>query len=121
MTGAIYRTLNGSQTALLNVNVPAEAKVFINGDRDHQHWHQRQFVSRGLKAGNRYAYEVRAEFVSDGKPVTETKAVTLAPAKWPVWPSTSKAIRKIRSQRQQGQDQGDAARSGRCESVFVRS
>jgi uncharacterized protein (TIGR03000 family) len=79
MTGEIYNSLNGSQTALLNVNVPAEAKIFVNGTATTSTGSDRQFVSRGLTAGNRYAYEVRAEYTKDGKAVNETKTVTLGP------------------------------------------
>jgi len=77
MTGEIYRSLNGGQAALLTVSVPAEAKVFINGNPTTSTGTQRQYISRGLKAGSRYNYEVRAEFVKDGQPVTDTKNVTL--------------------------------------------
>jgi uncharacterized protein (TIGR03000 family) len=78
MTGEIYRSLNGSQAALLTVSVPAEAKVFINGNATTSTGTQRQYISRGLKAGSRYNYEVRAEYVKDGQPVTDTKSVTLS-------------------------------------------
>ncbi len=77
MPGAVYRRLGGDNLAMLNVNVPAEAKIFVNGAETTSTGMQRQFVSRGLSAGNRYTYEVRAEMVRDGETVTETKSVTL--------------------------------------------
>jgi uncharacterized protein (TIGR03000 family) len=77
MPGAMYRSLGGSQVALLNVTVPAEAKIFVNGNATTSSGTQRQYVSRGLEAGNRYAYEIKAEIVRDGKTITETKSVTL--------------------------------------------
>jgi uncharacterized protein (TIGR03000 family) len=77
MTGAMLRSLNGSEAALLNVSVPADAKVFVNGAETTSTGGQRQFVSRGLSTGNKYSYEVRAEIEQDGKTVTETKTVTL--------------------------------------------
>jgi uncharacterized protein (TIGR03000 family) len=79
MPSAMYRSMNGAQTALLNVSVPAEAKIFVNGAATTSTGMQRQFVSRGLETGNRYEYEVRAEMVRDGNTVTETKKVALAP------------------------------------------
>ncbi len=79
MPGALYRSLGGSQVALLNVNVPAEAKIFVNGNATASTGTQRQYVSRGLESGNRYAYEVKAEIVRDGQTITETKNVTLGP------------------------------------------
>ena len=78
MSGAMYRALDGAQTALLNVNVPADAKIFVNGSATTSTGADRQYVSRGLTAGNRYEYEVRAEITKDGNTVTETKNVTLA-------------------------------------------
>ncbi len=75
----MYRSLGGSQVALLSVNVPAEAKIFVNGNATTSTGTQRQYVSRGLEAGNRYAYEVKAEIVRDGQTITETKNVTLGP------------------------------------------
>jgi uncharacterized protein (TIGR03000 family) len=77
MSGAMYRSLDGAQTALLSVNVPAEAKIFINGTATTSTGSERQYVSRGLSSGNRYDYEVRAEITRDGNTITETKNVTL--------------------------------------------
>jgi uncharacterized protein (TIGR03000 family) len=77
MSGAMYRSLDGSQTALLSVSVPAEAKIFINGTATTSTGSERQYVSRGLTGGNRYDYEVRAEITRDGQTVTETKNITL--------------------------------------------
>jgi uncharacterized protein (TIGR03000 family) len=79
MPGAVYRSLGGSQVALLNVNVPADAKVFVNGAATTSTGTQRQFISRGLNAGNRYAYEVKVEITKDGETATENKSVTLGP------------------------------------------
>jgi len=78
MSGAMYRALDGNQTALLSVSVPAETKIFINGTATTSTGSERQFVSRGLSSGNRYDYEVRAEITRDGQTITETKNVTLA-------------------------------------------
>lgn len=64
---------------MLNVNVPAEAKVFVNGAATTSTGTQRQYISRGLNAGNRYAYEVKVEMIRDGQTVTENKSVTLGP------------------------------------------
>jgi uncharacterized protein (TIGR03000 family) len=78
MPGSVYRRLGGDNLAMINVNVPADAKVFVNGAATTSMGAQRQFVSRGLTAGNRYTYEVRAEMERNGETVTETKSVTLA-------------------------------------------
>jgi uncharacterized protein (TIGR03000 family) len=78
MPGSVYRRLGGDNLAMINVNVPADAKVFVNGAATTSTGAQRQFVSRGLTSGNRYTYEVRAEMDRNGETVTETKSVTLA-------------------------------------------
>jgi uncharacterized protein (TIGR03000 family) len=64
-------------SAILTVSVPADAKVFINGYETKTTGEARQYVSRGLVAGQTYNYEVRAEITLDGKAVTETKTVQL--------------------------------------------
>ena len=78
----MYRNMNGGETAMLNVSVPADAKIFVNGAATTSTGSARQFVSRGLNNGNKYAYEVRAEYEQDGKTVTQTKSVTLGPGEF---------------------------------------
>jgi uncharacterized protein (TIGR03000 family) len=63
--------------ALLSVKVPTDAKVFVNDRETSSAGTDRQYISRDLQNGARYNYEVRAEFIRDGKPVTETKTVQL--------------------------------------------
>jgi uncharacterized protein (TIGR03000 family) len=59
------------------VDVPADAKVFVNGHATTSIGEHRQYVSHGLEAGMRYEYQVRAEIVRDGKTLSETKTVQL--------------------------------------------
>jgi uncharacterized protein (TIGR03000 family) len=61
----------------LLVSVPEDAKVFVNGRATTSTGSERQYVSRGLENGQRYSYEVRAEVIRDGKPVTETQTAQL--------------------------------------------
>ncbi|HVW38679.1 MAG TPA: TIGR03000 domain-containing protein, partial [Pirellulales bacterium] len=65
------------RSATLSVHVPADAKVFVNGLTTKSTGADRRFVSSGLQAGYSYTYEVRAELVRDGRPVTETKVIKL--------------------------------------------
>ncbi len=67
------RSMNGS----LVVNVPADAKVFVNGLPTTSTGSQRTYVSKGLVPGQTYTYEVRAEVVRNGKTVSDTKSVKL--------------------------------------------
>lgn len=73
---------NTSRTASdgmkLIVNVPADAKVFVNGRATTSVGAIRQYSSAGLRPGSKYDYRVRAEFTRDGKSVSEEKTVSVA-------------------------------------------
>jgi uncharacterized protein (TIGR03000 family) len=64
-------------TAMLNVRVPSEARVFVNGRPTTSTGASRQYISRGLEQGYNYTYEVRAEAVIDGQIVEDTRVVRL--------------------------------------------
>jgi uncharacterized protein (TIGR03000 family) len=66
-----------SDSVVLTVNVPADAKVFVNGRATTSTGEVRRFGSAGLERDATYRYQVRAEFVRDGKPVSEEKTVTM--------------------------------------------
>jgi uncharacterized protein (TIGR03000 family) len=61
----------------LKVNVPADALVYVNGILTKSTGTDRTYVSRGLLAGMKYTYEVRAEAIRDGAKIEETKVVAL--------------------------------------------
>jgi len=63
--------------ALLIVSVPAEAKVFVNGDRTSSGGEVRRFLSRGLQAGRQYEFVVKMAVDRDGATAEETKVVRL--------------------------------------------
>jgi uncharacterized protein (TIGR03000 family) len=62
---------------LLSVQVPADAKVFVNDLATRSTGSDRRFMSRGLELGREYTYNVRAEVVRDGQTITETKTISL--------------------------------------------
>jgi uncharacterized protein (TIGR03000 family) len=64
-------------SAILNVRVPPEAKIFVNGLATSSTGTARRYVSNGLQSGYSYTYELRAELTRDGKTVSETKVVKL--------------------------------------------
>jgi uncharacterized protein (TIGR03000 family) len=64
-------------SALLSVKVPADAKVFVNDRATNSTGNDREYISHDLQAGARYNYTVRAEFVRDGKPVSETRTIQM--------------------------------------------
>lgn len=67
----------GDDTAVLNVSLPAQAVVYVNGKRTRTPGSFRSYVSRNLEPGKRYTYEVTAEVEENGKPVSRTKVVQL--------------------------------------------
>jgi uncharacterized protein (TIGR03000 family) len=62
---------------VLTVEVPAEARVFVNGKETSQLGATRVFTSKGLTAGKKYDFVVKMQTVRDGKPLEETKTVSL--------------------------------------------
>ena len=66
-----------SRQAVLRVDVPNDARVYVNGRLTKSKGPQRNFVSRGLRPGLKYTYQVRAELDRDGEVVHETKTVQL--------------------------------------------
>jgi uncharacterized protein (TIGR03000 family) len=63
--------------AVLNVAVPEDAVVFINDKQTKTPGKSRTYVSRNLKQGFKYAYEVKVEVVRAGEKQTQTKLVDL--------------------------------------------
>lgn len=65
------------QSAMLTVRVPQQARIYVNGVETRSTGDLRRYVSRDLAPGYQYTYEVTAEAVVDGQPVTSTKTVQL--------------------------------------------
>ncbi len=70
-------TLLRRNGAILQVHVPADAKVFVNGYKTSTTGTSRSYVSRNLVPGYTYTYDVRVEMMRDGKKTEETKVVKL--------------------------------------------
>ena len=66
-----------TESGLLIVAVPAEAKVFVNDRATSSTGTVRQYVSNGLKVGSKYRYRVRVEYTVAGKEVVEHSEVVL--------------------------------------------
>lgn len=64
-------------TAILNLRLPAEAVVYVNGKQTRTPGEFRSYVSRNLQPGKQYTYEVRAEVNQDGVQVARTKVIHL--------------------------------------------
>jgi uncharacterized protein (TIGR03000 family) len=66
-----------TDSGLLTVSVPADAKVTVNGHETRSTGSRRQYYSSGLESGRRYPYVVRAQIVRDGQVREDTRTVTL--------------------------------------------
>jgi uncharacterized protein (TIGR03000 family) len=66
-----------STTGLLAVNVPADARVEINGHATTTTGTYREFRSENLVPGKTYPYEIRATRVVDGRTVEDRQKVYL--------------------------------------------
>ncbi len=64
-------------TARLNVQVPADAKIFVNGKATKTVGVERHYQSTPLENGFVYKFELRAELIVDGQTVTQSKIVRL--------------------------------------------
>jgi uncharacterized protein (TIGR03000 family) len=65
-------------SAVIEVTVPADAKVFVNDKETTSTGNSRSYVSNNLQAGKTYLYNFRVEFSQDGEPVVKTESVKLA-------------------------------------------
>ena len=70
--------LRRSGSAVLTVNVPTDARVFVNDTATTTPGAARQYISRGLAADSQYTYQVRAEVTRQGRTVQSTKTIQLA-------------------------------------------
>lgn len=67
-----------ADAAMLVVELPADAKVFVNGSKTAATGSVRRFLSRGLAEGKTYEYVVRMVVDRDGVASEETKVVSLS-------------------------------------------
>jgi uncharacterized protein (TIGR03000 family) len=82
VSAANYGERLNDKRAHLRVQVPANAKVWLNGQAMRQRGRERDFYSPVLKSGKKYEYEVRARWKENGKTVDETKKVDVRPNAW---------------------------------------
>jgi uncharacterized protein (TIGR03000 family) len=67
-----------STTASVDVRVPADAKVWFDGTPTTMTGADRVFTSPPLDTGKTYHYEVKAQWMQDGKPVEKTLSIPVA-------------------------------------------
>jgi uncharacterized protein (TIGR03000 family) len=69
-------SVDAGNIVLINLRVPANAEVSIDGSRTSQTGRLRSFVTPALERGTEYSYEIQARWMRDGKPVEQTRKVT---------------------------------------------
>ena len=65
--------------AVLNLKLPSEADVYINGKLTRTPGAFRSFVSKRLTENRDYKYQVKAVLVKDGKKIIRSRLVTMRP------------------------------------------
>lgn len=68
-----------SDSSVLNLELPEEAQVFINGKLTKTAGKLRSYVSRNLTEDRDYEYQVKAVLVRDGNEQVRTQLVTMRP------------------------------------------
>lgn len=75
-TSAYYNP--GQPSATVEVRVPGDAKVWFDGTATTMSGDDRIFQTPALDAGKTYHYDVKAQWMKDGKPVEKTLTITVA-------------------------------------------
>jgi uncharacterized protein (TIGR03000 family) len=63
--------------AYLNINVPADAKLYLQDQLMTVEGATRRFVTPTIQAGEQHLYTVKVEVVRDGKTITKTAQTTV--------------------------------------------
>jgi uncharacterized protein (TIGR03000 family) len=77
-TMAVAPTASANEAARVNVLVPSEAVVTIQGQRMSQTGSYREFVSPPLVPGHDYTYTIRATWNENGRDVSQERTVHVA-------------------------------------------
>jgi uncharacterized protein (TIGR03000 family) len=65
----------GNRVITVHVSVPADAEIWIDGNKTAQTGTARSFVSPPVTPGHDYTYEVKARWRESGKEVVQTRRV----------------------------------------------
>jgi uncharacterized protein (TIGR03000 family) len=69
----------GDVSARVTVNLPSDARLWVDAVECPLPSSVRSFNTPALNPGQRYAYNIKAEIVRDGRTITETQRVVLTP------------------------------------------
>jgi uncharacterized protein (TIGR03000 family) len=76
---AYYPGSADADKVLLNVTVPADAKITFQGAKTTQTGGQRRFMSPSIAAGYRYSYTVQATWMENGQEVSQSRSIAVQP------------------------------------------
>jgi uncharacterized protein (TIGR03000 family) len=76
---AYYPGSADADKVLINVTVPADAKVLFQGTKTTQTGVSRRFLSPSIAAGYRYSYNIQATWMENGKEVSQSRSFTVQP------------------------------------------
>jgi uncharacterized protein (TIGR03000 family) len=65
----------GDSDVVLDVRVPADAKVWVNGEATTQTGAERRYLTNDLTPGRSYVYSIKARWTEDGKPIEYERKV----------------------------------------------
>lgn len=74
---AVVKTETTGNRALVSIEVPADAKVYIDGNLMKSTGEKRVFQTPELASGKAYFYDVKAEVIRDGKAVVQDQRVVI--------------------------------------------
>jgi uncharacterized protein (TIGR03000 family) len=66
-----------NNTVTLNLTVPADAKIWVEGSPMGVGGGQRQFVSPPIQPGHEYTYDLQVSWKQDGHEVTQKRQITV--------------------------------------------
>jgi uncharacterized protein (TIGR03000 family) len=66
-----------SEKAQVEVHLPADAKLWVDGQPTTETGETRKLETAPMAVGQQFTYQLRAQWMKDGKPVDETRSVNL--------------------------------------------
>ena len=81
LPGSDYRPPSDNR-AHIWLRVPADAKVWFNGQTTTQTGTLRLYNSPELTPGKKYHYEIRVRWMKDGKPIEEKRRIEVEAKDW---------------------------------------
>ena len=76
---AFYADSSGADKVLIDVTVPADAKITFQGANTTQTGGVRRFVSPSIAPGYKYAYNIQATWLEHGRQVSQSRSFTVEP------------------------------------------